>query len=76
MTLKEQKAEYTEIKQLLKTALSNNLSSGALIGYTSNNTKLTYTSVTETNKLIREYNQLIAHVEHQIASLNFRGYSV
>lgn len=73
MTLDEQLAEYKEIKELLKSALTNNLSSGSLIGYTTNSTKIVYEGVTKTNDLIKEYNQLIATAEHQISSLKFRG---
>lgn len=75
MTLTEQKTEYTEIKALLLTALKDNLSSGALVGYTTNGTKIVYEGATKTNLLIREYNQLIAHIEHQIVQLNFIGVS-
>lgn len=73
MTLDEQLAEYKEIKDLLKSALTNNLSSGSLIGYTTNSTKIVYEGATKTNDLINKYNQLIATAEHQISSLKFRG---
>lgn len=73
MTLDEQLAEYKEIKELLKSALTNNLSSGSLIGYTTNSTKIIYEGATKTNALIKEYNQLMAHAEFQISSLKFKG---
>lgn len=73
MKLDEQLAEYKEIKDLLKSALTNNLSSGSIIGYTTNSTKIVYEGATKTNELIKEYNRLIATAEHQISSLKFRG---
>lgn len=74
MTLDEQLAEYNEIKNLLKTALTGNLSTGALIGYTTNGTKLVYESVVKTNELLREYNSLISTAEANIKLQSIRGY--
>ena len=73
MTLLEQLTEYEEIKTLLKSALKDNLSSGSIVGYTANGTKITYENVSKTNTLIREYNQLISHTEMQIKQLNMLG---
>lgn len=76
MTLLEQLTEYEEIKTLLKSALKDNLSSGSIVGYTTNGTKITYENASKTNTLIREYNQLISHTEMQIKQLNMLGITV
>ena len=54
MTLLEQLTEYEEIKILLKSALKDNLSSGSIVGYTTNGTKITYENVSKTNTLLNK----------------------
>lgn len=76
MTLSEQLTEYKDIKTLLLSALKDNLSSGSIVGYTTNNTKITYENASKTNTLIREYNQLISNIEMQITQLNILGITV
>lgn len=68
MTLDEQLIETKEIKALLLQGLKNNISSGSLLGYTTNGTKVAYEGATKTSQLLREYNSDIAQLNSLIAN--------
>lgn len=76
MTLKEQALEYEELAKLTKDALSDNLSAGAVIGYTTNGTKVTYSTQEKLRESLLEFRRLAAHANAQIAQMKFLGYSV
>jgi len=69
MTLSEQLVEANEIKALIKTAHTDNIKSGALLGYTTNNTKVTYEGATATYNLLKRVNAEIVTIEANIAQL-------
>lgn len=66
MTLEEKLEEAKEIKDLLKTALKNNVSAGSLLGYTTNGTKIVYEGATATSKLLKDYNMDISQINSLI----------
>jgi len=74
MTLQEQAIEYKELAELVFTALKSNYSSGSVVGYTSNGTKVTYSSQKEMMESLLNYRRLSAHANAQIAQLKFLGY--
>ena len=76
MTLTEQATEYKELADLVKQALMNSYGAGVVVGYTSNGTKVTYTSEEKLRKSLLEYRRLEAHANNQIQQMNFLGYSV
>lgn len=76
MTLEEQALEYKELADLVKTALSNTYSAGAIVGYTTNGTKVTYTAEEKLRKSLIEYRILASQANTQKSQLKFLGYSV
>lgn len=66
MTLEEQLTEAEDIKELVVTGLKNNVSSGSLLGYTTNGTKVVYEGATATYKLKRELEKEISHIQSLI----------
>ena len=66
MTLAEQLTEAEEIRALIKIGLTNNISAGSLLGYTTNSTKVIYEGATKSHKLLQEYSYEIAQLQSLI----------
>jgi len=71
LTLEEELAESKEIKDLILQGLKDNISSGSLLGYTTNNTKVTYEGATRSYDLLKELKSRIATIEANIYRLGF-----
>jgi len=69
MTLEEQLIEAKEIKALVKQGIVDNTSAGSLLGYTANNTKVTYEGATKTKALLNQLNAEIVTIEANISQL-------
>lgn len=69
MTLEEQLEEAIDIKNLILQGMKDNAGSGSLLGYTANNTKVTYEGATATKKLLNQLNHEIVTIEANIAQL-------
>lgn len=67
MALADRLIEAQDIKALLLTATKESLASGALLGYTTNGTKIVYESAVKTAELLRKLNDEIATIEANIA---------
>jgi len=63
MTLAEQLTEQEELKAIIKQGLINNASTGSVLAYTTNNTKVTYEGATESYKLLSVINQKIQTIK-------------
>lgn len=69
MTLEEQLAEAKEIKGLILQGVKDNISSGSLLGYTTNSTKVTYEGATKSYELLKRLKSEIATIEANIFHL-------
>ena len=69
MTLADQLVEKKQIKAFVLKALTDNVNAGALLGYTTNSTKVTYEGATKTNSLVNQLNSEIVAIEANIAML-------
>jgi hypothetical protein len=67
MTLEEQLAEKQSIKALVLQGIKDNASAGSLLGYTTNNTKVTYEGATKTYALLNQLNAEITTIEANIS---------
>jgi hypothetical protein len=70
MTLEEQLTEKEEIKALILNGVKNDISSGSLLGYTTNSTKVVYEGSTKTYNLLNRLNAEIATIKANIYRLN------
>lgn len=70
MTLEDQLVEKEAIKSLILQGMKDNASSGSLLGYTTNNTKVTYEGATKTNNLLNQLNAEITTIEANIAQIS------
>jgi len=66
MTLAEQLIEAKEVKALVLQGMKDNASSGSLLGYTTNSTKVTYEGATKTKKLLNQLNAEIVTINANI----------
>lgn len=69
MILEEHLIEAKDIKTLVLQGMKDNASAGSLLGYTANNTKVTYEGATVTKKLLNQLNHEIATIEANITHL-------
>ncbi len=69
MTLAEQLVEKQTIKTLMLQGMEDNASSGSLLGYTTNSTKVVYEGASKTYKLLNQINGEIATIESNIQQL-------
>ena len=69
MTLEEQLKEAIDIKNLILQGMKDNTGAGSLLGYTANNTKVTYEGATATKKLLNQLNAEIVTIEASISKL-------
>lgn len=76
MTLQEQAIEYKELSELVKKALVDSYSAGAVVGYTTNGTKIIYTTEEKLRKSLSFYRQMQAQAEAQISQLRFIGTNI
>lgn len=69
MILEEQLLEAKDIKAIVLQGMKDSASAGSLLGYTTNNTKVTYEGTTATKKLLNQLNNEIVTIEANIAHL-------
>ncbi len=69
MGLQERLTEAKEIRDIVLTGMKNNASSGSLLAYTTNNTKVTYEGATASKKLLNQLTNEISTIEANIQYL-------